>query len=87
MRALLCVDYNSSDDGYVESLMFLFGVDPLDPETVAQIELQASELSTHRFASLREAVELLDPRVARRLDAVVQPAAPSVYLEDQRPLG
>lgn len=87
MGALMCVDYNSSTDGYVESLMFLFAVDSVEAAVVAQIKLQASELSAYRFVSIREATELLDPRVARRLTAVLQPETPSVYLEDQRPLG
>lgn len=82
---LMCVDYNTSTADYVESLMFLFAVTPLDAATAANITLAASELSDCRFVSLAEATELLDARVARRLEAVLQPDATSVYLEDQRP--
>lgn len=82
--SMLCVDDNSSTAEYVESLMFLFDVAPLDDATVASIRLDPSELSAHRFVPLEEALELLDPRVARRLEAVMRPGSTGVYLEDQR---
>jgi 8-oxo-dGTP pyrophosphatase MutT (NUDIX family) len=82
---MVCVDYNSPMDDYVESLMFLFDVAPLDDATGASILLDPAELSEHRFVALDEALELLDPRVARRLDAVMRPGATGAYLEDQVP--
>ncbi len=85
--ALMCVDYNSSTSGYVESLMFVFSIESLDTGTVAEIRLDENELSECRFVSVNEATELLDARVARRLNAVLRPGASSVYLEDQRPRG
>ncbi len=85
--ALMCVDYNSSTSGYVESLMFLFDIELLDTGTVSEIRLDENELSECRFVSLDEATELLDARVARRLDAVLRPVSSSVYLEDQHPPG
>jgi ADP-ribose pyrophosphatase YjhB (NUDIX family) len=83
--ALMCVDYNSSTSGYVESLMFLFDIESLDTGTVSEIRLNENELSECRFVSVNEATELLDARVARRLNAALRPEASSVYLEDQHP--
>jgi 8-oxo-dGTP diphosphatase len=81
---LLCVDYNSSTGDYLESLMFLFHVEPLDERTVASIRLDPAELSEFRFVSIEEAIVLLHQRVARRLDAVVRPTSLGTYMEDQR---
>lgn len=58
----------------------------MDAATFAMIALPPAELSECRFVSLREATDLLDPRVARRLVAVLaDPLPTSVYLENQRP--
>lgn len=65
--------------------MFLFDVAPLHDSMAASIRLDPAELSEHRFVALDEALELLDPRVARRLDAVMRPGSTGAYLEDQRP--
>ena len=82
---LLCVDYNSSTLDYVESLMFLFATEPLDAGTIATIELPADELSDHRFVSVSEAVDLLGPRVGRRLGTVLADrSGVGIYLENQR---
>jgi 8-oxo-dGTP diphosphatase len=82
---MLCVDYNSPTADYVESLMFLFDVAPLDDSTAASIRLDPAELSECRFVALDEALELLDPRVTRRLEAVMRTGSTGAYLEDQRP--
>lgn len=82
---MLCVDYNSPTADYVESLMFLFDVAPLDDSTAVSIRLDPAELSEYRFVALDDALGLLDPRVARRLAAVMQPGSIGAYLEDQRP--
>lgn len=83
---LLCVDYNSSTTDYVESLMFLFDTEPLDTATIARFTLPPGELSDHRFVPASEASELLDPRVGRRLAAVLaERTRATVYLEDQCP--
>jgi 8-oxo-dGTP diphosphatase len=82
---MLCVDYNSPTDDYVESVMFLFEIALLDDSTAASIQLDPAELSEYRFVALEVALELLDPRVSRRLGAVMRPGAIGAYLEDQRP--
>lgn len=81
--AMLCVDYNSGSDDYIESLMFLFDAGILDEGAVAAIRIDATELAEWRFVTVAEAVELLDPRVGRRLIAALSEGEPSVYLEDQ----
>ena len=83
---LLCVDYNSSTPDYVESLMFLFATEPLDPGTIATIELPPDELSEYRFVTVAEATGLLGPRVGRRLATVLAGRGDvGVYLENQQP--
>lgn len=84
---MLCVDYNSSTGDYLESLMFLFDVGPLDDATLSSLRLDSGELSEYRWVSVGDALVMLDERVARRLAAVVRPKSSSAYLENQRPLG
>lgn len=82
--AMLCVDYNSGTEDYVESLMFLFDAGFLDDAAVFSIRLDTAELAECRFVTVAEAVELLDPRVGRRLTAALSEAmTSSSYLEDQ----
>ena len=81
--AMLCVDYNSGTEDYVESLMFLFDAGILDDAAVGSIRLDSAELAACRFVTIEEAVELLDPRVARRLTAALSEDITSSYLEDQ----
>ena len=84
---MLCVDYNSSTGDYLESLMFLFDVGPLDDATLSSLRLDPRELSEYRWVSVDDALVMLDERVARRLEAVMRPKSSSAYLENQRPLG
>ncbi|HYN35332.1 MAG TPA: hypothetical protein VES40_22085 [Ilumatobacteraceae bacterium] len=65
----------------------MFDIELLDTGTVAEIRLDENELSECRYVAVNEATELLDERVARRLNAVLGPEASSVYLEDQHPPG
>ena len=82
--AMLCVDYNAGTEDSVESLMFLFDAGILDDASVAAIRLDPAELVECRFVSVAEALELLDPRVGRRLTAALSSGGTSsVYLEDQ----
>jgi diadenosine tetraphosphate (Ap4A) HIT family hydrolase/8-oxo-dGTP pyrophosphatase MutT (NUDIX family) len=85
---LLCVDYNSSTDVYLESLMFVFDGGRLSEEQVADISLDQNELSEWRFVGRSEALELLGYRVSSRLRTVWGTSDPMdvAYLEDrQRP--
>jgi NADH pyrophosphatase NudC (nudix superfamily) len=81
---MLSVDDNSGTEDCVESLMFVFDAGILDDATVASIRLDAIELAECRFVTVAEAVELLDPRVGRRLIAALsEPSTSSFSLEDQ----
>lgn len=84
---LVCVDYNSTAPDYVESLMFLFNVQPLTTRDVAAIRIDRSEIAEWRFCDPAEASELLGGRVGRRLAAVLDDGRlrTGLYLEDQRP--
>ena len=68
---MLCVDYNPTDSGYLESLMFLFDAGALDDATIASITLDGTELAEHRFVHIDRAAQLLVPRVGRRLVAAL----------------
>ena len=83
--SLLCVDYCSSQPGYVESLMFLFDGGVLDQQIIGQIRLDREELSDLTWVPAQQAIEMLGGRVARRLDAVLPLVGTGscVYLEDQ----
>ena len=63
---------------------FLFDGPVLTREQIAAIRLPADELSEHRFVTLEEAVDLLEPALARRLQRAVQHRGQgrALYLED-----
>ena len=86
---MLCVDYNSTQADYVESLMFLFHVQPLTEEQEARIEINPGEIASWRYCDPADALALLDGRVGRRLAAVLgRPRSEfGRYLEDQPSLG
>jgi len=83
--AMLCVDYNATTGDYLESLMFLFDAGTIDPHTIDSIRLDSTELVEHRFVPLDQAVQMLSPRVGRRLRAALAgQQATSGYLENQQ---
>lgn len=84
---MLCVDYNSTTDDYVESLMFLFDGGVLDDAAIGSLRLPADELTEFRFVPVDAAVGLLDHRVARRLVAALANGGCSAYLENQEQRG
>ena len=51
---LLCVDYNSSTPGYLESLMFLFDGGAIDEGTIDSIRLSPTEIAEYRFVPMHE---------------------------------
>lgn len=81
----VCVDYNSSTDDYLESLMFLFAGPTLTDEQQAAITLPADELSEWRWCEPAPAAELLGPRLGARVLAVIGPDGlrTGLYFEDQ----
>jgi 8-oxo-dGTP pyrophosphatase MutT (NUDIX family)/SAM-dependent methyltransferase len=84
LRAMLCVDYNPTTEDYLESLMFLFDAGTIDQQTIDAIRIDPIELAEFRFVPLDQAVQMLLPRVGRRLRAsVANPSATNGYLEDQ----
>ena len=80
---LLCVDYcSTTDDGYSESLQFLFDSGVVTSEE--PITLNKAELSEARWLPIEDAAGLMGGRVARRLLASHQHiGSGGVYLEDQ----
>ena len=88
LGAMLCVDYNPSTEDYLESLMFLFDAGTIDQRTIDTIRIDPTELAECRWVPLDHAVQLLVPRVGRRLrTALTGQGATGGYLEDQRPPG
>ena len=81
---MLCVDYNPTTTGHLESLMFLFDAGILEDTTIGSITLDGTELAEHRFVTVDEAAQLLVPRVGRRLVAALAGnGSGSRYMEDQ----
>ena len=65
---LLCVEYRGRSDDITECLQFVFFCGVLGDDRIAAIRLEAAELSDHRFVPLEEALQLLNPRLARRIE-------------------
>ncbi len=65
---LLCVEYRGQSGDITECLQFVFFCGVLTDEQIASIRLEAAELSAHRFVPLAEALQLLNPRLARRIE-------------------
>lgn len=74
---LLVVDHESSRDSY----RFVFDGGVLEDANVARIRLDPKELLSYRFATLAEAAELLNGRLAQRIAAIVSGGV-GPYLED-----
>lgn len=78
--ALLCVDHRHG----IDALRFIFTGPVLSAEQIGRIALPPDELREHRFVTVDEAIELLDPPLARRVAACLQ--ARATYLEDGKPV-
>ncbi len=84
---LLCLDYTALDGEKTEALHFAFDAGVLNAEQIAAIHLPPDELSEYRFAPLAEALELLHPKLAKRIPHMLnarRTKAP-VYLEEGAP--
>lgn len=71
---LLVVDWVPSHGVWGDGLMFIFDGGLLDNETCAQIRLQASEISSWKFATLDEIAARTRPSMTRRLRLAVDAA-------------
>ena len=82
---LVCVDFRPARTDRPGGLRFLFDCGSIDDDAQSSIELQAGEISEHRFADLSEAVDLLSGPIGRRV-AQAAGAEHCIYLEDGRPV-
>jgi 8-oxo-dGTP diphosphatase len=82
---LVCIDFRPQKPGRPGGLRFLFDCGSIDAAAQSSIELQADEISEHRFAELADALELLSGPISRRV-AQAAGAEHCVYLEDGRPV-
>jgi 8-oxo-dGTP diphosphatase len=82
---LVCVDFRPARADRPGGLRFLFDCGSIDAATQSSIQLQADEISEHRFAELADAVELLSGPIGRRVSQAAG-AAHCIYLEDGRPV-
>lgn len=82
---LLIVDYNSSTDDYLESLMWVFDGGILNDSQIQNIKLQASELEEYRFVEVDTLPHYLIPRLTRRLTQAFQAVLnhQTLYTENQ----
>lgn len=85
---LLCVDYQDPLGEKSESLMFIFDGGILSVDEIGSIRLDSKEISEFRFVTEDDALNLLIPVLARRvqqaLSAKVQDGG--VYLENREQL-
>lgn len=79
---LLCVEYQPEDGHRTENLQFMFDGGILDATQIAQIVLPAGELADYRFVALAEALQLLNPKLGRRVQAILQSGSQHpIYME------
>ena len=83
-QRLLCVDYNSTTDGYLESLMFIFDGGTLTPEQEDAIAVDGREVSEWQFVDTNAAEKLLNRRLGRRIREIQWAHAAGLYLENQQ---
>ncbi|HEY7416397.1 MAG TPA: NUDIX hydrolase, partial [Ktedonobacteraceae bacterium] len=67
VQQLLCIDYMQKGGVRTEAIHFVFYGGVLDRGQIKSIQLQASELSDHRFVPIEEALQLLTEPLSRRL--------------------
>ena len=81
--ALLAYEHRINASG-VDAHRFLFDGPVLTPAQIAAIRLPPDELSEHRFVTVDEALALLEPVLARRLQRALEHRGEgrAVYLED-----
>ena len=85
---LLSLAYQSKDGDYTEALMFAFDGGVLSAQQIAEIHLQANEISACQFLSLAAALPLLPikmlPRITAAMAALVN--GTTAYLDDGHPI-
>lgn len=82
---LVCVDFRRPRPGRPGGMRFLFDCGAFGEAALADIVLQAEEISQYRLAKLPRALKLLRGPIRRRVSAV-SGASGLVYLEDGRPV-
>ncbi len=82
---LLSTDYQHPVEQKTESIMFIFEGGVLDEKEINQIKIDGTELSEYRFVPLAEAMKLLSPVLARRMEQTVMAHKnkTAVYLENR----
>ncbi|TVZ06351.1 NUDIX hydrolase [Trebonia kvetii] len=80
---LACVDFRPRRPGRPGGMRFLFDCGVFGEATLAEITLQAEEISEYRLVPLDEAFELLRGPIRRRVRAAVRRRR-CVYLENGR---
>lgn len=78
---LLGVDYTSSGPDYLESLMFVFAGPELTKPNIDTIVIDDTEISEARLVKPAQALNLLRPRVARRVARILDPSSNNVYFD------
>jgi 8-oxo-dGTP diphosphatase len=83
---LACVDFRPPRHGNQGGVRFLFDCGALDDAALSGLTLQPEEVSEHRLAPLREALELLRGPIRRRVSAALDNRHATAYLEDGQPV-
>ena len=83
-QRLLSVDYRGTPEEYI---MFIFDGGVFTDEMIAKISLPPT-LTEYRFVTVEEALQLLRPNSARRLQPTLESRSKTgiSYLENQKPL-
>lgn len=82
---LVCVDFRRPKPGRPGGVRILFHCGMLDGAALADITLQETEISEHRFVALQEALPMLRTAVRDRVTSAFA-AGTAVYLEQGRPV-
>ena len=83
---LACVDFLRPRPGRPGGMRFLFDCGVFDDDRLAEIVLQAEEISDYRLARVEKALPRLSGPVRRRVAAAAAHRGSTCYLEDGRPV-
>ncbi len=86
LSRLLLVEYQAASDDTNESLQFVFDGGTINAQQIAQIKLPLDELSEWRFVPLATAVQLLAPKLARRIHIAYTHPEQTLYAENGKAL-
>lgn len=86
IKKMLCVDYNSQEGSYSESLMFIFDGGIISNQQIQNLKIQKDEISSYEFLTLKEIKYRTSNRLFKRIKKCIDAIEDNktYYLENQQ---